>query len=254
MKIAIVGKRNAGKSTLLNSIVGAERVIVSELPGTTRDAVDVRIEDEAGSVIFVDTAGLRRPGRRSERTERGSALMTVRAVERAQLALVVTDASEGFTEQDVRVVSLVRRRGRAAVVLLNYVTLGIFNLIWFGLMHDKMPKIRHDDPSAGKAIGFMFIPFFNLYWMFFMYCRLCDRIAEQRELRGLPGESLRGLAIAACVVSLIPYVGCCVGPFIMWPIFVGMLQAKVNELVQVTQQQMAQPQAAAAPQYPGKGF
>jgi GTP-binding protein len=119
LRIAIAGRPNVGKSSLLNRLVGRERVVVSEVPGTTRDAVDVRIEDDSGSVVFVDTAGLRRPGRRSEHTERGSALMTVRAVERAQLALVVTDASEGFTEQDVRVVSLVRRRGRAAVVLLN---------------------------------------------------------------------------------------------------------------------------------------
>jgi len=129
----------------------------------------------------------------------------------------------------------------ALVVVLQIVTLGIFSLIWFGLMADKMPKLRHDDPSAGKHIGFMFIPFFNFYWVFFAYTRLCDRIAEQRELRGLPGESLKGLAIAACITAMIPYVNVCVGGLIMWPIFFGMLQSKVNELVLVTQQQLAQP-------------
>ena len=131
----------------------------------------------------------------------------------------------------------------ALVVVLQIVTLGIFSLIWFGLMCDKMPRTRHDDPSAGKHIGFMVIPFFNFYWMFFAYMRLCDRIAEQRRLRGLPEESMRGLAIAACVVGLIPYVNVCVGSLIMWPIFFGMLQAKVNELVLATQQQLAQPTA-----------
>lgn len=138
------------------------------------------------------------------------------------------------------------------IVLLQIVTLGIFGLIWFGLMADKMPKTRHDDPSAGKHIGFMFIPFFNFYWVFFAYIRLCERIAQQRELRGMAPESLKGLAIATCIVGLIPYVGCCVGPLIMWPLFFGMLQSKVNELVQVTQQQIAEQQAAGASQASGE--
>jgi hypothetical protein len=122
----------------------------------------------------------------------------------------------------------------ALVVLLDFVTMGIFPLIWFGLMHDKMPKIRGDDPSAGKAIGFMFIPFFNLYWVFFHYMRLCDRIAEQRALRGLPEGNLKGLAIAAIVVGFVPYIGWCVGGPVMWAIFFGMLQSRVNELVDLT--------------------
>lgn len=120
------------------------------------------------------------------------------------------------------------------VVLLQLVTLGIFSTIWFGLMHDKMPRLRHDDPSAGKAIGFMFIPFFNLYWMFFAYCRLCDRIAEQRRFRGLPEGNLKGLAIGTCVVAVIPYVNFFIGFPIMWPLFFGLLQSRVNELVSAT--------------------
>jgi len=124
-------------------------------------------------------------------------------------------------------------------VLLQYVTFGIFPLIWFGLMQDKMPRLRHDDPSAGKHIGFLFIPFFNLYWMFFAYCRLCDRIAEQRQLRGMDPANVKGLAIAACIVSLIPYVNFLVGTLILWPIFIGVLQSRINELVYATQQQAA---------------
>ena len=117
------------------------------------------------------------------------------------------------------------------VVLLHFVTLGIFPMIWFGMMHDKMPKLRPDDPSAGKAIGFMFIPFFNIFWVFFSYLRLCDRVAEQRRLHGLPEQSLRGLALAACIIGVLPYINFLVGSFILWPIFFGKLQASVNELV-----------------------
>ena len=128
----------------------------------------------------------------------------------------------------------------ALVVVLDFVTFGLFPLIWFGLMQDKMPRLRHDDPSAGKHIGFMFIPFFNLYWVFFAYCRLCDRIAEQRQLRGLAPANLKGLAIASCIASLVPYIGWFVAGPILWALFFGMLQARVNELVYVTQQQAAQ--------------
>ena len=117
-----------------------------------------------------------------------------------------------------------------AVILLHYVTLGIFTFIWFNLMHGKMPKIRHDDPSAGKAIGFLFIPFFNLYWIFFTYCRLCDRLNEQRTMRGLPASVSKGLAIAMCVMTVIPYVNY-ISFLVMYPIFFGIVQAKVNELV-----------------------
>ncbi len=118
-------------------------------------------------------------------------------------------------------------------VLLQYVTFGIFPLIWLGLMHDKMPKLRHDDPSAGKAIGFMFIPFFNIYWMFFHHLRLCDRINEQRTFHGLAPTAPRGLALGAGICTLIPYVNIVAG-LILWPIYIGLLQARVNELVYAT--------------------
>lgn len=127
--------------------------------------------------------------------------------------------------------------GVGAMVLLQLVTFGIFPLIWLGLMHDKMPRTRHDDPSAGKAIGFMFIPFFNFYWIFFNYLRLCDRINDQRRIRGLAPSAPRGMAIASGIAMIIPYVNLLVGALILRPIFVGMLQASVNELVEVTAQQ-----------------
>jgi len=128
----------------------------------------------------------------------------------------------------------------SGTMVLQIVTSGIFPLIWFGLMHGKMPRTRPDDPSAGKAIGFMFIPFFNLYWVFFSYLRLCDRINDQRRMRGLAPTAPRGMAIASTIAMLIPYVNILVGALILRPIFVGMLQGSVNELVAVTAQQ-AQP-------------
>jgi GTP-binding protein len=119
LRIALVGRPNVGKSSLLNRILGSERVVVSDVPGTTRDAVDIRLERGDGAYVFVDTAGLRRPGRRHRTVEKGSALMTVRALERADIALVIADAGEGFAEQDAHIVALVRERGCATVLLLN---------------------------------------------------------------------------------------------------------------------------------------
>ena len=125
LRIALVGRPNAGKSSLLNRIAGQDRVVVSEVPGTTRDSVDIRIERTGeGDVadrplILVDTAGLRRAAKRAERLERGSALMTVRSLERAEAALILIDATEGVGDQDARILNLVADSGCAAVVVLN---------------------------------------------------------------------------------------------------------------------------------------
>jgi GTP-binding protein len=118
-RIAIVGRPNVGKSSLLNRLVGEERVVVSDVPGTTRDAIDVEVERAGERFLLVDTAGLRRVGRRTMTAERGSALMTVRALERANVAFVVIDAAEGATDQDARVANLALERGCAVAVLAN---------------------------------------------------------------------------------------------------------------------------------------
>jgi GTP-binding protein len=119
IRVAIVGRPNVGKSLLVNRLLGAERVVVSEEPGTTRDAVDTRLDTERGAFVVIDTAGLRRPGRRHHAAEHGSALMAVRAIERSDVAFILIDAGEGFTDQDARVAGLVRQRGRAAALLVN---------------------------------------------------------------------------------------------------------------------------------------
>ncbi|HYB12501.1 MAG TPA: ribosome biogenesis GTPase Der, partial [Myxococcota bacterium] len=119
IRVAIVGRPNVGKSSLVNRLAGTTRVVVADEPGTTRDAIDTRIERAGQALVVVDTAGLRRPGKRRQAVERGSALMAVRSIERADVVLIVLDASEGFTDQDARVASLVRQCGRAAAVLAN---------------------------------------------------------------------------------------------------------------------------------------
>lgn len=119
VRVAIVGRPNVGKSSLVNRLVGFERVVVADEPGTTRDAIDTRIERDGQAFVLVDTAGLRRPGRRTALVERASALMTLRSIERADVVLIVIDAGESFTDSDARVASLVRERGRACAVLAN---------------------------------------------------------------------------------------------------------------------------------------
>ncbi len=121
--LAIVGRPNAGKSSLLNRLLGEEHAIVSETPGTTRDANDVRLTlgrgDAARAIVLVDTAGLRRPGRRSDHLERGSAYMVLRALERADLALLVVDAEVGVADQDAKIARLALDCGRGLVICLN---------------------------------------------------------------------------------------------------------------------------------------
>jgi len=119
VKVAIVGRPNVGKSSLVNKLLGSERMVVSDVPGTTRDAVAGRIESEEGAILLIDTAGIRRPGRRKAANEQISAVLAIRAIERADVVLQLIDASESVTEQDAKIAGLVRDRGRPCVLLLN---------------------------------------------------------------------------------------------------------------------------------------
>jgi hypothetical protein len=121
----------------------------------------------------------------------------------------------------------------AGMLVLHFVTGGIFTIIWFGLMHGKMPKNRPDDPSGGKAVGFMFIPFFNIYWVFFTNLRLIDRINEQRHFVGLPPAELRGTFLTAMILLFVPCANI-IGALIIMPIFLAGLQGTVNELCHAT--------------------
>ena len=118
-RIAVVGRPNVGKSSLVNAILGEERVIVSDVPGTTRDAVDTPFEYGGNRYILIDTAGIRRKTRISLSTERYSVMRAFRAVDRADVALIIIDATEGVTEQDQRIAGFVHEQGRASVIVVN---------------------------------------------------------------------------------------------------------------------------------------
>ena len=118
-RIALVGRPNVGKSSLMNRLLGEERVVVSDEAGTTRDSIDIQFDYDGESYVLVDTAGMRRPGRREGTGERVGALMAVRALERAQVALVVVDAEEGLTDQDAHVARLARDMGVSVVIVAN---------------------------------------------------------------------------------------------------------------------------------------
>lgn len=118
-RIAIVGKPNVGKSSIINQLVGENRVIVSDIAGTTRDAVDTEIVYNGTEYVFIDTAGLRRKSRIKEELERYSIIRTVTAVERADVVVVVIDATEGVTEQDAKIAGIAHERGKGIIVAVN---------------------------------------------------------------------------------------------------------------------------------------
>ncbi len=118
-RVAIVGKPNVGKSSIINKILGENRVIVSDIAGTTRDAVDTEIVWEGKKYVFIDTAGLRRKNKIKEEIERYSILRTVSAVERADVAVLVIDATEGVTEQDAKIAGIAHDRGRGMIIAVN---------------------------------------------------------------------------------------------------------------------------------------
>jgi hypothetical protein len=119
-------------------------------------------------------------------------------------------------------------------IALHIVTLGIFTFIYMGLKHGKLPQVRSDDPSAGKAIGFMFIPLFNIYWFFFFWLRLVDRINFQFRLRGQPPPISKSLTLATTIVGIIPYAD--IASFlVMFPILVSQILAATNQLALLNQ-------------------
>lgn len=118
-RIAIVGKPNVGKSSIVNKLLGEQRVIVSEVAGTTRDAIDTEIVHDGREYIFIDTAGLRRKSKIKEELERYSIIRTVTAVERADVVLVVIDAEEGVTEQDAKIAGIAHERGKGVIIVVN---------------------------------------------------------------------------------------------------------------------------------------
>ena len=156
----------------------------------------------------------------------------------------VLPANAAYTLLDLRVLP-VEERARLAmhavrpfpvwlVGVLNVLTFGLFPMIHFGMLHDRLPRASHNDPSAAKAIGFQFIPYFNLYWLFFSALRLCDRLTLQLKLRGERHEAPRGIVLAACILTVIPYINLAIGIPILWTIAVCMLQSTVNRVAKLS--------------------
>ncbi|MBQ7152453.1 MAG: ribosome biogenesis GTPase Der [Clostridia bacterium] len=119
VKVAVIGKPNAGKSSLINRIVGSERLIVSPVAGTTRDAVDTDMENEYGKFRFIDTAGMRRSAKINDKIEKYSVLRAHMAVERADVCLIMIDATEGITEQDEKIAGIAHEAGKASIIIVN---------------------------------------------------------------------------------------------------------------------------------------
>ena len=119
IKVAIIGKPNVGKSSLLNQILGMERVIVSNVAGTTRDAIDSNFENEFGKYCFIDTAGMRRKSKIDDAIEKYSNLRSISAIDRADVCLILIDANEGVTEQDTKIAGLAHEAGKASIIVVN---------------------------------------------------------------------------------------------------------------------------------------
>lgn len=119
VKVAVIGKPNVGKSSLVNAILGEDRMIVSDIAGTTRDATDSYVENKYGKFVFIDTAGLRRKSRVYDSIEKYSVIRARMAVERAQVCVIMIDAVEGFTEQDSKVAGIAHELGKACIIAVN---------------------------------------------------------------------------------------------------------------------------------------
>lgn len=119
IKVAVIGRPNAGKSSLINRLIGEERVIVSNIPGTTRDAVDTYFEKDGQKYLFIDTAGIRRKSKVDEKIERLSVMRSLSAVERADVCVLMIDANEGVAEQDAKIAGYAHEEGKATVVAVN---------------------------------------------------------------------------------------------------------------------------------------
>ena len=146
IKVAIVGKPNVGKSSLLNRILGEERVIVSNVAGTTRDAIDSYFENETGKYCFIDTAGMRRKSKVDDVIEKYSNMRSVSAIDRADVCLILIDANEGVTEQDTKIAGLVHEAGKAAIIVVNK---------WDAVENKETNTMRDMEAKVRQGLSYM---------------------------------------------------------------------------------------------------
>lgn len=144
-KVAIIGKPNVGKSSLINRLANEERVIVSDIAGTTRDAIDTDIRYDGKEYVFIDTAGLRRKNKIKEEIERYSIIRAVTAVERADVCIIVIDATEGVTEQDAKIAGIAHERGKGIIIAVNK---------WDAVEKDDKTIYRHTE-RIRQVLSFM---------------------------------------------------------------------------------------------------
>lgn len=194
IKVAVIGKPNAGKSSLINRILGEQRVIVSDVPGTTRDAIDSAFENELGKYVFIDTAGLRRKRGVTESIERYSVLRAHMAIDRADVCLVLIDAKDGVTEQDTKIAGLAHEAGKAVVIVVNK-----WDLVEkeTGTM-EKMRKEVEADLSFMSYAPVLFISALtgqrvkNLFELInYVYAQSCTRISTGRLNEVLADATLK---------------------------------------------------------------
>lgn len=145
IRVAVVGRPNVGKSSLVNALLGEERLVVSNIPGTTRDAVDTYFKQDGVTFVFVDTAGMRRRGKIDAALERYSVIRSLRAIDRADVVLMVIDAAEGVSEQDKKIAGYVHESGRASVLVVNK---------WDLVQKDGKTSLRYTE-TMRQELGFM---------------------------------------------------------------------------------------------------
>jgi GTP-binding protein len=145
IRVAIIGRPNVGKSSLLNRILGSERVLVSDIPGTTRDAIDVSLTLREQKYLFIDTPGIRRRSKTREKIEKFSVLKALKSIDRCQVAVLLLDGSDGITAQDVRIAGYIHERRRAAVIVINK---------WDLVQEDRV-KVKEITDSVTDGLKFM---------------------------------------------------------------------------------------------------
>ena len=167
IKVAVIGKPNAGKSSLINKILGEERVIVSNIAGTTRDAIDSEFQNEFGKYVFIDTAGIRRKSKVTESIEKFSIMRTLLAIERADVCLMLIDAKEGITDQDTKIAGEAHEAGKGIIIVVNK---------W-----DEIEKDNHTTQEFEKDIRNK-LPFMSYAPIIFISAKTGQRVNKLYEM------------------------------------------------------------------------
>jgi len=185
IRVAIIGRPNVGKSSLVNAVLGHERVLVHELPGTTRDAVDTPVTFRDKLYLLIDTAGIRRKGKVSEALEKLAVVMALKSLERCQVAVLVLDASEGVTAQDAHIAGYANEAGRATVVVVNkwdlvpFVTVQKADVV--GQLYERLPFLEYAPICFTSAV--------KHHGLSDLFDQV-DRVAAEAQKRVQPGEVL----------------------------------------------------------------